>query len=191
MLPTDLENIVGHYVYGEGHYNLTDELDFALANRGMIPDCFLSRSLPLCGYKDRMWGGLSYYMVLNPLRTDSPFHPWALIDPDAVVFDATLTFWMERIQPWTFRGLKTYHKTFKRHVHELFHTKKNCERQWNFFVGRYLQGDALLKSDAYRDREYEDLFRATREQLKCCGYLSPKISLPPRVSRQSVLSQAF
>ena len=190
MLPTELENLVGHYAYGDGRYTLSEEVDFCAANRGMVPDSFLEHCLPVLGYADRMRHALGCYMVKNPLRTDNPFFPWALIDPKAMVFGNTFFWWKGQIHDTTYRKLKTYRSTFKRHVEGCISSNKNCERVWNCFVNRYLATSVLMKPESYDTEDHEPMFERICEELGQAGYLSPKISLPPRPCQRSVLSPA-
>ena len=75
MLPTELENLVGYYAYGEARYNLSEDIEFCAANRGMVPDSFLEHTLALYGHSSRIGNALACYMVKNPLRTDNPYFP--------------------------------------------------------------------------------------------------------------------
>ena len=66
MLPTPLENLVGFYAFGEGRYNLDEEVDFCAANRGMVPDSFLEHCLPLdSSLIPIMWFRISSEMILS------------------------------------------------------------------------------------------------------------------------------
>ena len=49
MLPVALVNIIGHFAYGEGKYNLEDELAYISGNRGMIPVSFLEPTMTKLG----------------------------------------------------------------------------------------------------------------------------------------------
>ena len=181
MLPTPLENLVGFFAFGEGRYNLDEEVDFCAANRGMVPDSFLQHCMPLDSYRASMRPTLSCYMVKNPLRTDNPFFPWALVDSNAMVFSNTFFWWKSRILKTTYQKLKTYRSTFKKHVEGCISSNKNCEREWNCFVNRYLATDVLMKPESYDTEDHGVLFVGICEELSNAGYLSPKISLPPRL----------
>ena len=193
MLPTEVENLVGHYAYGEGRYNLSEEVDFCAANRGMIPDTFLEHTVTLDGrtaaQTARVWA-LSCYTVKNPLRTDSPFFPWALIDKRSPIFGNTFIWWMAMIETPTFRKLKTYRSTFRHHVVRLTHRGRDMIPEWNTFMNRYLATDYLLSPQSYDLQEgHEQMFSLICDELGNAGYLTPMISLPPRPSQRSVLSQ--
>ena len=145
MLPTEIENLVGHYAFGVGkeRYNLCEELDFCAANRGMIPDSFLEHCVTLCGQTRAPSVPLGCYTVKNPLRTDNPFFPWALVDKKSMVFSNTFHWWMGMIHMSTFRELKTYRSTFKHHVVRIMHRGRDMIPEWNTFVNRYLATDCL------------------------------------------------
>ena len=188
MLPTQLENLVGHYAYGFGRYNLSEELEYLATNRGMIPDTFLEHCLPLKGHNMIARQTLSCYEVKNPLRTDNPFFPWSLIDKNAIIFSNTFYWWEGCILCSTYRKLKTYRSTFSRHVTRLTHRGRDMFVEWNNFMTRYLQTDCLLDPQNYLTNDHDTMFSLICEQLGNAGYLSPMILLPPRPSRLSVLS---
>ena len=187
MLPTELENLVGNYAYGPGRFNLGSEVDFIAANRGMIPDHFLTHTVSLRGHVWCRPPELTCYMVKNPLRSDNPFFPWAQIDPRSLIFGNTFFWWCGRIQHGTYKALRTYRATFRKHMLTLVNRGRDMSREWNFFVNRYLQGQVLTDTTSYNTSEHENTFETICEQLKHSGYLSPKISLPDRPSQRSVL----
>ena len=191
MLPTELENLVGHYAYGEGRYCLDEEVDFLAANRGMIPDSFLAHAVTLDGYAREPAPPLSCYTVKNPLRTDTPFFPWALIDKRSYVFGNAFPWWCGMILMPTFRKLKTYRSTFKTHVVRMINRGRDMSQEWNAFVNRYLNRcmpEILTNPKSYDLLGHEHVFKVICEELENAGYLSPVLSLPPRPSQRSVLS---
>ena len=191
MLPTELENLVGHYAYGEGRYCLDEEVDFLATNRGMIPDSFLEHAVARLGYapeQNSVCEPLGGYMVQNPLRTDNPFFPWALVDPRARVLGNTFFWWEGRVNCQTYRKLKTYRKTFRAHVVRMINRGRDVSIEWNIFVNRYMHFSYLSKPESYDSDDHEVLVSQICEELKTAGYLSPRISLPPRPSQRSVLS---
>ena len=190
MLPTELENIVGNYAYGVGRYNLHEEVDFCAANRGMIPDSFLEHCVTLCDHARQPRPPLGCYTVKNPLRSDNPFFPWALVDKKSRVFSNTFFWWMGMINMSTFRELKTYRSTFKNHVVRIMGRGRDMIPEWNTFVTRYLATEILVALKSYDLIGHEFVFMVICEQLEEAGYLTPKISLPPRPSQRSVLSPA-
>jgi len=187
MLPTEIENLVGNYAYGPGRFNLFSEVDFIAANRGLIPDHFLTHTVALRGHGYRE---LTCYMVKNPLRSDNPFFPWAQIDKRCLVFANTFMWWCERIHNGAYKELRTYRATFRKHVLTLVARGRDMAREWNFFVNRYLKCQVLTDTTSYNTSEHENTFETICEQLKHSGYLSPKFSLPARPSQRSVLSRA-
>ena len=187
MLPTELENLVGHYAYGVGRYNLVEEVDFLAANRGMIPDAFLAHAMPLDGHFWRNPPPLVCYMVPNPLRTDNPFFPWALLDKASFVFGNSFYWWFNQIKPHTFKELRTYRATVEKHVVALINRGSNMAPEWNFFLSRYLSQPYLLDPTNYHTLNHENMFSLICDQLKNSGYLTPLFSLPPRPSRRTVL----
>lgn len=191
MLPTQLENLVAHYAYGEGRYNLYEELDFVLTNRGMVPDAFQEHCVVALGYAPRMARALGFYMVKNPLRTDNPFVPWALVDPGARVFNNTFLWWWQRVARCTYRKLRTYKKTLWGHVARLSACGRDFSPEWNRFMNRYLSSAVLADPANYNTQEHELLFKVVCEQIENAGFICPKTSLPPRPSQRSVLSRAY
>ena len=190
MLPTELENLVGYYAYGQARYNLSEDIEFCAANRGMVPDSFLEHTLPLYGHGSRIGNALACYMVKNPLRTDNPYFPWILIDPDAIVFANTFYWWQGHILHTTYRKLKTYRKIFSQHLVRCAFAGRDFECVWNVFVNRYLETNVLMNHESYHIDGHGTMFEVICEQLGNAGYLTPMISLPPRPSQRSVLSQA-
>ena len=193
MLPTELENLVGHYAYGVGRYNLGEEVDFCAANRGMIPNSFLAHSVVLDGYAREPVPPLSCYTVKNPLRTDTPFFPWDLVDKRSYVFGNAFLWWCGMIHMPVFRQLKTYRSTFKNHVRRIVHRGRDMAQEWNAFVNRYLNvcmGHELTLPKSYDSLGHEHVFHVICDELYNAGYISPKLSLPPRPSQRSVLSPA-
>ena len=193
MLPTEVENLVGHYAFGVGkkRYNLCEELDFCAANRGMIPDSFLAHAVTLDGYAREPAPPLSCYTVKNPLRTDTPFFPWALIDKRSYVFGNAFPWWCGMILMPTFRKLKTYRSTFQTHVVRMFNRGRDMSQEWNAFVNRYRDRglpEILTNPKSYDLLGHEHVFKVICEELENAGYLSPVLSLPPRPSQRSVLS---
>ena len=189
MLPTELENLVGHYAYGVGRYNLAEEVDFLAANRGMIPDHFLTHTMTLTGHICRNHPELSCYMVKNPLRSDNPFFPWAQIDKRSLVFANTFYFWFRKIETHTFKKLRTYRATFRKHVVALINRGRDVAPEWNFFLTRYLSEPHLVDPKNYYTLDHENMFNSICDQLKNSGYLTPLFSLPPRPCQRTVLSQ--
>ncbi len=190
MLPTELKNLVGHFAFGVGHFNLEEELDFIAANRGMIPDAFLTHVLPRDGHSSRN-PTLDCYMVPNPLRTENPFFPWGLLDKQSLVFGSAFYWWFTQIETNTFKKLRTYRATFKKHVIALIRAGADMAPEWNHFLTRYLSEPHLCDLMNYRalNQENANTFYWICGQLKNSGYLTPLFSLPPRPSQRSVLSQ--
>ena len=190
MLPTELENLVGYFAWGPGRYNLNEELEFVSANRGMVPDAFLEYCVVSNGFKMRMVRGMGFYMLKNPLRTDNPFTPWALVDPQAQVFSNTFLWWLMQIRPKTYKRLHTYRATFRNYVFRLVNRGRDFFHEWNLFMSRYLGGVVLADPASYVTACHEGLFRVVCEQVANAGFMTPKSSLPKRPSRRSVLLRA-
>jgi hypothetical protein len=193
MLPTAIENIISHYAYGVGRYNLHDELDFIAANRGLIPTLFLRHLVCKTGY----WGccePLECYLVKNPLREDNPFFPWALIDKRAFLFGNTFIWWANSVRGTALRRLKTYGATFRKYVFLLVNGGRDIGTVWNVFMNRYInyiQEPILTDFKSYSCANHEKVFLEICKQLKSSGYFSPMISLGPRPSQRSVLSPTY
>ena len=177
MLPTDLVNLIGFYAYGVGKYCLEDELAYVRSNRGMIPLSFLEPTLIIKA--THLGIPFSVDRVMNPLREDAPFFPWALVDPEAFVFSNTMMYWASQIKPKTFTALKTYRKTFKKHLTRCFFSHKWFEGLWNGFVSRFLSNQALQKVERSDFGECSDMFDFFCFELKFCGFVSPPGVLHP------------
>ena len=173
MFPTDIINLIGYFAFGCSKiaYDLNDELNFMHANRGMIPDAFLEMSVPKLGFARRF--ALPFYMVKNPLRTDNPFYPWALIDPRVCFFSNTFIYWANKLKGETFRKLHTYPKIFRRHVRLCCMSGKQFGPNWNFFVDRYFMTDTLQHIESYQTKKAEGLFEHICYNLKNIGFISP------------------
>ena len=191
MLPTELENLVGNYAYGPGRFNLGSEVDFIAANRGLIPDHFLTHTVALRGHGYRE---LTCYMVKNPLRSDNPFFPWALIDKRAFLFGNTFIWWANSVRSTALRRLKTYGATFRKYVFLLVNGGRDIGTVWNVFMNRYInyiEEPILTDFKSYSCANHEKVFLEICKQLKSSGYFSPMISLGPRPSQRSVLSPTY
>ena len=177
MFPTDIINLIGYFAFGcsKTAYDLNHELNFILANRGMIPDAFLEIAVSKIGFSRRC--ALCFYMVKNPLRTDNPFFPWALIDFRISVFSNTFIYWANKIKAETFRKLRTYPAIFRKHVKACCLSGKKFGPYWNFFVNRYFMSDTLQHIESYQTEEAESLFENICYNLKNVGFISPGSSL--------------
>lgn len=189
MLPTEIVNVIGHFAYGEGKYNLEDELTYISRNRGMIPVSFLQPTMTKLGRTQMHEPPFSVDAVLNPLRDDAPFFPWALIDPNSFVFSNTMMFWSAQIKQKTFGALKTYRKTFKKHITRCFFAHKHFESFWNALVVRFLSNEVLLKIESYNFGECRRMFDSISWELKYCGFVSPPVVFPPVVHDSTSLSR--
>ena len=173
-LPTDISNLIGSFAYG-GSPKLEKDLIYVLANRGMIPDPFLSmrvRKLDLDMHRYPR-APLEYFHALNPLRTDNPFYPWSLISRHAEIFSDTFTYWVHSLSTNAYRELKTYPKTFERHCRTCAMSGKGFGHNWNHVFQRYLQSDALQKLENYEHHNYTGLFIEICYCLQTAGFVSP------------------
>ena len=179
MLPTDIFNLVGYFAFGGDSYSFANELEFVQTNRGLVPDAFLQTCVTRLGFATRMTRVLGYYSVKNPLRTDNPFFPWALVDPHVIVFSNTFQYWADQLTFDTFRKLRTYPKIFRKHARRCAMSGKNFGSAWNFLVERYfLHSNALQNVESYNSGEAIELFRDICDDLQHSGFISPGTSIP-------------
>ena len=176
MVPPELHFLIATFAWGfhtvilvrPRSFDLLEECDYLIANRGKIPSGFLSPVVR----------NLVGQPVGNPLRQDMPFYPTEFVDWHKPISNTTCP-WFNHMRPSLFKEVRTYAGVFKKYLHKFCFERGRVafEDRWNGLMSRFLHNSAFANPDHYSVSGYDmtrvEFISAVLVDLKQCGWLTP------------------